>query len=55
MTSHVKHSTKIHIAPGRGATRGTDKGTEAPPLAKSKSRKKIKISDCFDFFCVLVI
>jgi len=38
----------------KGATREWAKGAEAPPLANSKLRKKDKIWDKFDLFCVAV-
>jgi len=40
---------------GKSATRRGAKGASAPPLAKSKLRKKAKISDSFGLFCFSVI
>jgi len=39
----------------KGAIREGAKGAEAPPLTKSKLRKKDKILGSFDLFCVIVI
>jgi len=39
----------------KGATRGRAKRAEAPSLAKSKFKKKHKISDNFDFLCLVIL
>jgi len=39
----------------QGRNQERAKGAEASPLAKSKLRKNIKISNSFDRFCVSVI